>query len=155
MSEDMIVEENSEEESSEKKNPKFKKLSEVLESVAEFGGIEMGNDEEVVDFDEENETEDIPGHLIRVSNQSKPEKLAYHIIRCIQMYGIAETQSIGAPALSKALFAIVRAEGLAAQYTTNERLCVIPCIRKPTMRNGEERTAIRLRILPVLLQHLR
>jgi len=96
-----------------------------------------------------------PGHLIRVGNLSNPNKLAYHIVKCIQMYGIAETQSIGPVALSKAIMAIVRAESIVSQYTTCEKLCVLPCIRKPTMRNGEERTALRLRIVPVHIQHLR
>ncbi len=92
--------------------------------------------------------------LIRVGKDSNPNKLAYHIVKCIQKYHVAETQSIGPVAHKNALHAIIRAESIISQYTTCERLAIVPCFRKPRMRNGEERTAIRLRVMPVHIKHL-
>ena len=142
----------------EDKENKFKRVEQIenddvflSEDSGEWSDVEMKEGE---DGDVQESDASVP-HLVRVGKTSNPSKLSYHIVRCIQQFGIAETQSIGPQALSKALLAIVGAESIVSQYTTCEKLCIIPCIRKPTMRNGEERTAIRLRIVPVHIQHLR
>ena len=143
MQEDIMQEETGEE------KPKFKRVENI--EPGDDGDLEWDAETKVVPIEDDK----LPGHLIRVGNSSNPNKLAYHIVKCIQMYGIAETQSIGPSALSKAIMAIVRAESIVSQYTTCEKLCILACIRKPTMRNGEERTAIRLRVVPVHIQHLK
>jgi len=138
----------------EEEKPKFRRVENI--EPDEVPDLEWNDDDmEDIPNDGGHEDDKVPPHLIRVGNSSNPNKLAYHIVKCIQKFGIAETQSIGPAALSKAMMAIVRAESIVSQYTTCEKLCILACIRKPTMRNGEERTAIRLRVVPVHIQYLR
>ena len=133
---------------------KFRKAEHLrTEEILDINESDI-DDEELETMMDDDSDETTPSHLTRVGKTSNPNKLAYHIVRCIQEFQIAELQSIGPVALSKAMMAIVRAESIITQYTTCEKLIVIPCIRKPKMRNGDERTAIRLRVMPVHIMHL-
>jgi len=139
---------------------KFRKVETMIpEGLIKDMGLDIDDDdddEEEEDYDEQRPDDDQQfSHIIRVGNKSKPHKLAYHIVKCLQKYEVAETQSIGPVALSKAILAIVVAESIVSQYTTCEKLCIIPCIRKPKMRNGEEKTALRLRVVPVHIHNLK
>jgi stage V sporulation protein SpoVS len=91
-------------------------------------------------------------HIIRVKADTIPKKLAYHITNVLKdprNGGIAICQSIGPAANQKADLAVVEAQAIIVKYMPTSTLVVLPCIRKPTMDNDEERTAIRKLIFAI------
>ena len=113
------------------------------ETQDKFEDIEI--EYSVVDPEKETTT-----RLIKCGNNTDPNKLAYFIAREFEeMADHVEIQSIGPKALSKAMLAIVRLQGIVAPYIVGSTLVTRVSVRKLQLPNNEERTAIRIRLFPI------
>ena len=83
--------------------------------------------------------------ILKVSTKSNPAKVAGAIAGVVREEGKAELQTIGAGSLNQAIKAVAIARGYVAPGGIN--LICIPGFQDIKI-DGEERTAIRLRVEP-------
>jgi stage V sporulation protein S len=83
--------------------------------------------------------------FLKVSAQSSPSTVAGALAEVLRENGAAEIQAIGADALNQAVKAIAIARGFVAP--NGVELVCIPAFTDIKL-NGEEKTAIKLRIEP-------
>lgn len=121
-------------------------------SVKEVGfditGMEDLVDQTVILEEEVVQDGTIP-EIIRCSSHTDPNKLGWFIVRLLNERPFVQIQTIGPPALAKAGMAIVRAQAICSQYSAGSILVRRDSIRIIKLRNGDEKTAVLMRIWPI------
>lgn len=116
-------------------------------------GFDTSGMEDLVDqtviLEEEPPTDGSIPEIIRCSSHTDPTKLGYFIARLFEERPFVQIQTIGPPALSKAGMAIIRAQAVCSQYSAGSVLVRRDSIRIIRLRNGEEKTAVLIRLWPI------
>lgn len=115
-------------------------------------GIEDLVDQTVVVEEEVPKDGTIPD-IIRCSSHTDPNKLGWFLTKLIGERPYVQIQTIGPPALAKAGMAIIRAQALCSQYSAGSVLVRRDTVRIIKFRNGEEKTAVLIRIWPIPMMY--
>lgn len=129
-------------------------IKQVIDEVSE-SGKKLEKDEDILselenlELEYEDNAESDSDNVIKCGAKTDPSALAYFITKEFESKAdCVIIQTIGAPALSKAVFAIIRLKGLVAPYIDGSTLVARFSVRK-LMLGGEEKTAVRIRLFPI------